>query len=161
MRGGAVGAPAVGALAAAALRRDARHRGHAAHGPAGRDDADDAAGHLAVGVHRRRRRHDRRPDDEDEGNKRPWLLPLLIAIAVLAVGGDRRAAIANANEDAPDDDRAVPTVVGLTEAEAKAKITERGPASTTAPRRRATPSRPGSSSGPTRRRAPRSSPSRP
>ncbi|KQT01904.1 Stk1 family PASTA domain-containing Ser/Thr kinase [Cellulomonas sp. Leaf395] len=123
VRGGAVGAPAVGALAAAALVATPATEATqlmappvattqtmpAATSPWG---STGAAVATADGL-----------DDEDEGKKRPWLLPLLIAIAVLAVAGIVALLIAN-NRETPETTVPVPTVVGLTEAEARTMITE-------------------------------------
>ncbi|WP_307490103.1 Stk1 family PASTA domain-containing Ser/Thr kinase [Cellulomonas humilata] len=123
VRGGAVGAPAVGALAAAALiATPATEATQLMAPPVATTQtmppatspwaATGAAVATTEGI-----------DDEDEGNRRPWLLPLLIAIAVLAVAGIVALLIAN-NREAPDTTVPVPTVVGLTEAEARTKITE-------------------------------------
>ena len=100
MRGGAVGAPAVGALAAAALLATPATEATQLMAPpvattqtmppATSPWASTGAAVATTG----------RLDDEDEGNKRPWLLPLLIAIAVLAVAGIVALLIANANKDA-------------------------------------------------------------
>ena len=105
VRGGAVGAPAVGALAAAALvATPATEATQLMAPPVATTQtmppatspwaATGAAVATTDGI-----------DDEDEGNRRPWLLPLLIAIAVLAVAGIVALLIAN-NREAPDDDRA-------------------------------------------------------
>ncbi|WP_456786177.1 Stk1 family PASTA domain-containing Ser/Thr kinase [Cellulomonas sp. P5_C5] len=124
VRGGAVGAPAVGALAAAALVATPATEATQLMAPpvattqamppatspwasTGAAVASTTGGGL---------------DDDDEGKKRPWLLPLLIAIAVLAVAGIVALLIANANKTAPETTVPVPTVVGLTEADAKEKI---------------------------------------
>ena len=90
--------------------RDPRHRGHAGHGPARRHDAGDAAGHLAVGVHRRRGRPRPACPRRTRRNKRPWLLPLLIGIAVLAVAGIVALLIANAMKNDAPEAIAVPAV---------------------------------------------------
>ena len=123
VRGGAVGAPAVGALAAAALvATPATEATQLMAPPVATTQtmpaatspwaSTGAAVATADGL-----------DDEDEGKKRPWLLPLLIAIAVLAVAGIVALLIAN-NRETPETTVPVPTVVGLTEAEARTMITE-------------------------------------
>ena len=95
LRGGAVGAPAVGALAAAALVATPATEATQVMAPARRDDAGHAAGHRAVGGHRRRGRHRPAPgaDDEDEGDASGrgccWLL---IAHRRAGRRRDRRAA---------------------------------------------------------------------
>jgi eukaryotic-like serine/threonine-protein kinase len=61
-------------------------------------------------------------EDEDE-RRRPWLMWVLIGIAVLAVAGIIALLLANRGGDTPTT-VAVPTVVGLTEDEAKQKITD-------------------------------------
>ncbi|MCR6649092.1 MAG: Stk1 family PASTA domain-containing Ser/Thr kinase [Cellulomonas sp.] len=60
------------------------------------------------------------PDDEDE-NKRPWLIWVLVAIAVLAVAGIVALLVANSGDKTPEQ-VAVPKLVGLTEDDAKAAI---------------------------------------
>jgi len=59
-------------------------------------------------------------DDEDE-NKRPWLIWVLVAIAVLAVAGIIALLVANTSDDKPTT-VAVPTIVGQTEDEARATL---------------------------------------
>ena len=131
VRGGAVGAPAVGALAAAALvATPATEATQLMAPPVATTQtmppatspwaATGAAVATTDGI-----------DDEDEGNKRPWLLPVLIAIAVLAVGGDRRAAASRTTRRRRSTTVPVPTVVGQTEAEAQDADHGGGPASTT------------------------------
>ncbi|KQY22800.1 serine/threonine protein kinase [Cellulomonas sp. Root485] len=123
VRGGAVGAPAVGALAAAALLATPATEATQVMAPpvattqtmppATSPWASTGAAVATTG-----------PDVEEEENKRPWLLPLLIAIAVLAVAGIVALLIANANKTAPDTTVAVPAVAGMLEADAKQKITD-------------------------------------
>lgn len=60
------------------------------------------------------------PVDEDE-NKRPWLIWVLVAIAVLAVAGIVALLVANSGDDTAKQVE-VPTLVGLTEDDAKAAI---------------------------------------
>ncbi|GEL99895.1 Stk1 family PASTA domain-containing Ser/Thr kinase [Cellulomonas terrae] len=123
VRGGAVGAPAVGALAAAALvATPATEATQLMAPPVATTQAmppatspwaaTGAAVSTTGGL-----------DDEEEENKRPWLLPLLIGIAVLAVAGIVALLIATLGQDPPATTVQVPAVVGLTEAEAKEKIT--------------------------------------
>lgn len=123
VRGGAVGAPAVGAFAAAALLATPATEATQlmappvattqAMPPATSPWAATGAAVTTTGG----------PDDEEEENKRPWLLPLLIGIAVLAVAGIV-ALIISMQQDPPATTVPVPAVAGLTEAEAKTKITE-------------------------------------
>lgn len=123
VRGGAVGAPAVGALAAAALvATPATEATQLMAPPVATTQAmppatspwaaTGAAVSTTGGL-----------DDEEEENKRPWLLPLLIGIAVLAVAGIVALLISVLGQDPPATTVQVPAVVGLTEAEAKEKIT--------------------------------------
>jgi serine/threonine-protein kinase len=56
---------------------------------------------------------------EDEERKRPWLIWLLVAIAVLAVAGIVALLIANANKEKEPETVTIPTLVGKTETEAK------------------------------------------
>ncbi|MEZ0446426.1 Stk1 family PASTA domain-containing Ser/Thr kinase [Cellulomonas sp. ICMP 17802] len=121
VRGGAVGAPAVGALAAAALVAT---------------PATEATQVLAPPVATTQAMPPASPpwastgaavattpfEDEEEGRRRPWLLPLLIAIAVLAVAGIVALLVANANKNAGPDTVNVPVTVGLSAAEAQAAI---------------------------------------
>lgn len=123
VRGGAVGAPAVGALAAAALvATPATEATQVMAPPVATTQAMPpatspwAATGAAVST-------TGGPDDEEEENKRPWLLPLLIGIAVLAVAGIVALLISTLGQDPPATKVAVPTVAGLVEAEAKEKIT--------------------------------------
>ncbi|KQR17152.1 Stk1 family PASTA domain-containing Ser/Thr kinase [Cellulomonas sp. Leaf334] len=122
VRGGAVGAPAVGALAAAALvATPATEATQLMAPPVATTQAmppatspwasTGAAVATTPGL-----------DDEEE-NKRPWLLPLLIGIAVLAVAGIVALLISVLGQDPPATTVQVPAVVGLTEAEAKEQIT--------------------------------------
>lgn len=123
VRGGAVGAPAVGALAAAALVATPATEATQvmappvattqAMPPATSPWASTGAAVATAG-----------PPEEDEGNKRPWLLPLLIGIAVLAVAGIVALLIANANKSNAPEPILVPSVVGMTAAEAEAAITD-------------------------------------
>jgi len=62
-------------------------------------------------------------EDEDE-RRRPWLMWVLIGIAVLAVAGIIALLVANANKNQTPTTVAVPTVVGLTEEQAKKAITD-------------------------------------
>ncbi|MBO9555861.1 Stk1 family PASTA domain-containing Ser/Thr kinase [Cellulomonas sp.] len=62
-------------------------------------------------------------EDEDE-RRRPWLMWVLIGIAVLAVAGIIALLVANANRNQTPTTVAVPTVVGLTEEQAKKAITD-------------------------------------
>nr|WP_326522625.1 Stk1 family PASTA domain-containing Ser/Thr kinase [Cellulomons edaphi] len=61
------------------------------------------------------------PDEEER--KRPWLVWLLVAIAVLAVAGIAALLIANANKNAGPTTVAVPNVVGKSEADAVNALT--------------------------------------
>nr|WP_325051501.1 Stk1 family PASTA domain-containing Ser/Thr kinase [Cellulomonas rhizosphaerae] len=61
---------------------------------------------------------------EDEERKRPWLIWLLVAIAVLAVAGIVALLIANANKEKEPETVTVPTLVGKTETEAKNLLQE-------------------------------------
>jgi eukaryotic-like serine/threonine-protein kinase len=60
--------------------------------------------------------------DEEEERKRPWLVWLLVAIAVLAVAGIAALLIANANKEAEPTMVTVPTLAGLTEEEANNEL---------------------------------------
>ncbi|ASR55972.1 Stk1 family PASTA domain-containing Ser/Thr kinase [Cellulomonas sp. PSBB021] len=60
-------------------------------------------------------------DEDDDENKRPWLIWVLVGIAVLAVAGIVALLVANSGSDDPKT-VAVPTVVGLTEDEAVAAL---------------------------------------
>lgn len=121
VRGGAVGAPAVGALAAAALVATPATEATQlmappvattqAMPPASPPWASTGAAVATAGY-----------DEDDEGRRRPWLLPLLIAIAVLAVAGIVALLVANANKNAPSDTVKVPDVSNMTEADAKSTI---------------------------------------
>ncbi|KRD43486.1 serine/threonine protein kinase [Cellulomonas sp. Root930] len=123
VRGGAVGAPAVGALAAAALIATPATEATQvmappvattqAMPPATSPWASTGAAVATAG-----------PPEEDEGNKRPWLLPLLIGIAVLAVAGIVALLIANANKSNAPEPITVPSVVGMTAAAAEEAITD-------------------------------------
>ncbi|GIG20745.1 serine/threonine protein kinase [Cellulomonas chitinilytica] len=62
-------------------------------------------------------------EDEDE-RRRPWLMWVLIGIAVLAVAGIIALLLANANKNDTPTTVAVPSVVGLTEDQAKQAITD-------------------------------------
>src|SRR6187431_1575964 len=100
VRGGAVGAPAVGAFAAAALLATPATEATQLMAPpvattqtmppATSPWAATGAAVSTTGAG---------PDDEEEGGRKKWLLPLLIAIAVLAVAGIVALIIANSNRD--------------------------------------------------------------
>jgi len=62
-------------------------------------------------------------EDEDE-RRRPWLMWVLIGIAVLAVAGIIALIIAQGNKNQTPTTVAVPTVAGLTEDQAKKAITD-------------------------------------
>ncbi len=62
-------------------------------------------------------------EDEDE-RRRPWLMWVLIGIAVLAVAGIIALLVANANRNQTPTTVAVPTVAGLTEEQAKKAISD-------------------------------------
>ncbi len=118
LRGGAVGAPPVGtAMVAAVPAGDATQV--LAPTPATQAFPPVAAPWGATGV--TTVATDTPPEDEE--NKRPWLIWVLVAIAVLAVAGIVALLVANAGDKEPEQ-IAVPTLVGLTEDEAKAAITE-------------------------------------
>jgi len=61
--------------------------------------------------------------DEDE-DKRPWLIWVLVGIAVLAVAGIIALIVANSQDEPEDKQVAVPTLVGLTADQAEAALTE-------------------------------------
>ena len=61
--------------------------------------------------------------DEDDENRRPWLIWVLVGIAVLAVAGIVALLVANSGGDEPAQVE-VPKLVGLTEEEAKTAIGE-------------------------------------
>ncbi|WP_421735690.1 Stk1 family PASTA domain-containing Ser/Thr kinase [Cellulomonas sp.] len=121
VRGGAVGAPAVGALAATALIATPATEATQvmappvattqAMPPATSPWASTGAAVTTTGLL-----------DEEEENKRPWLLPLLIGIAVLAVAGIVALLIANSLKNDAPEAIVVPSLANMTEAEAKAKI---------------------------------------
>ncbi|ADG72945.1 serine/threonine protein kinase with PASTA sensor(s) [Cellulomonas flavigena DSM 20109] len=63
------------------------------------------------------------PPDGDEDEKRPWLIWVLVAVAVLAVGGIVWAILAN--QDPPEDPTVeIPPVAGMTQEEAFAALRE-------------------------------------
>ena len=64
--------------------------------------------------------------DEEEEGRRKWLLPLLIGIAVLAVGAIVALLIANMNRSSEPETFAIPTVAGKTWAEAETVLREAG-----------------------------------
>jgi beta-lactam-binding protein with PASTA domain/tRNA A-37 threonylcarbamoyl transferase component Bud32 len=125
VRGGAVGAPAVGALAAAALVAT---------------PATEATQLMAPPVATTQAMPPASPpwsstgaavattpfEDEEEGRRRPWLLPLLIAIAVLAVAGIVALLVANANKDNAPPTVDVPSLQGMTATQAEAAIKDAG-----------------------------------
>ncbi|NUU18984.1 Stk1 family PASTA domain-containing Ser/Thr kinase [Cellulomonas humilata] len=121
VRGGAVGAPAVGALAATALIATPATEATQvmappvattqAMPPATSPWASTGAAVTTTGLL-----------DEEEENKRPWLLPLLIGIAVLAVAGIVALLIANSLKNDAPEAIVVPSLANMTEAEAKAEI---------------------------------------
>jgi len=118
LRGGHVAAPAVGAALAAVPSADATQvmappvTTTQAMPPA---TAPWGATGLATATGQEQ-------EDEDE-RKRPWLIWVLAAVALLAVGGIIWAITAN-NAPPAETTVAVPAVAGLTEAEAVAAITE-------------------------------------
>ncbi|WP_315093098.1 Stk1 family PASTA domain-containing Ser/Thr kinase [uncultured Cellulomonas sp.] len=123
VRGGAVGAPAVGALAATALLATPATEATQvmappvattqAMPPATSPWASTGAGiTTTTGI----------PDDEDPGRKRPWLLPLLIGIAVLAVAGIVALIIANSNRTDEPTLVTVPSLANMTQADAEAEL---------------------------------------
>nr|WP_307802847.1 Stk1 family PASTA domain-containing Ser/Thr kinase [Cellulomonas fengjieae] len=124
VRGGAVGAPAVGALAAATLVATPATEATQLMGPpvtatqtmppATAPWASTGAGVTTTTTGG--------PGDEEEPTKRKWLLPLLVGIAVLAVAGIVALLIANANRTAAPTTVEVPSVENLTAAEAQAAI---------------------------------------
>ena len=121
VRGGAVGAPAVGALAAAALvatpATDATQlmappvATTQTMAPATSPWASTGAAVPPAGI-----------DDEDEGNRRPWLLPLLIAIAVLAVAGIVALLVANGQKNDKPTTVDVPSLAGMTAEQAETTL---------------------------------------
>ncbi|UJP40534.1 Stk1 family PASTA domain-containing Ser/Thr kinase [Cellulomonas palmilytica] len=60
-------------------------------------------------------------DEDDDENKRPWLIWVLVGIAVLAVAGIVALLVANSGDDEPKT-VAVPTVAGKTAEEASAAL---------------------------------------
>ncbi|GEK23156.1 Stk1 family PASTA domain-containing Ser/Thr kinase [Cellulomonas xylanilytica] len=123
VRGGAVGAPAVGALAAAALvATPATEATQLMAPPVATTQAMPPATSPWASTGATVASTTGGPVDEDEPNKRPWLLPLLIGIAVLAVAGIVAFLIANGQKDAPATTVDVPAVAGLTEAAARDAI---------------------------------------
>jgi len=123
VRGGAVGAPAVGALAAAALVATPATEATQlmappvattqTMAPAATPWAATGAAVPPNGI-----------DEEEEGNRRPWLLPLLIAIAVLAVAGIVALLIANANKTDTPTTVDVPSLVNMTADQAEQELTD-------------------------------------
>lgn len=61
------------------------------------------------------------PEDVEEERRKPWLMWVLIGIAVLAVAGIIALLVANSRDNAPEE-LVVPDVVGMTRDEAKAAI---------------------------------------
>lgn len=125
VRGGAVGAPAVGALAAAALvATPATEATQLMAPPVATTQAMPPASPPWASTGAAVAATNPPFDEEDEGRRRPWLLPLLIAIAVLAVAGIVALLVANANKNAAPDTIAVPATAGMTAAEAEKAITD-------------------------------------
>ena len=121
VRGGAVGAPAVGALAAAALVATPATEATQlmappvattqTMAPAATPWAATGAAVPPNGI-----------NEEEEGNRRPWLLPLLIAIAVLAVAGIVALLIANGQKDRAPTTVDVPSLLGMTADQAETTL---------------------------------------
>lgn len=120
VRGGAVGAPAVGALAAAALvatpATDATQLmappvATTQAIPPATPWASTGAAVTTTGL-----------DDEEEENRRPWLLPLLIAIAVLAVAGIVALLVANGQKNDKPTTIDVPSLAGMTAEQAETTL---------------------------------------
>lgn len=65
------------------------------------------------------------PEDPEDEQRKPWLMWVLIGIAVLAVAGIIALLVANARDNAPEE-LTVPNVVGLTRDEAEKKIEDAG-----------------------------------
>jgi serine/threonine-protein kinase len=123
VRGGAVSAPAVGALAAAALVATPATEATQLMPPpvaATQTMAPATSPWAATGSPVGPPADG--PGDEDEDGKRKWLLPLLIGIAVLAVAGIVWLIIANSQKNAAPETVDVPSVAGLTAAAAQEAI---------------------------------------
>ncbi|MGY4644445.1 Stk1 family PASTA domain-containing Ser/Thr kinase [Cellulomonas sp. URHB0016] len=121
VRGGTVGAPAVGAAVLAPLPNDATQ----VMGPpttATQTLPPSTPPWQTTGLGAVTTTTAMGVEDEDE-RSRPWLMWVLIAIAALAVAGIVALLIANGRDDTPTT-IAVPTLVGLTEDQAKAALTE-------------------------------------
>lgn len=65
------------------------------------------------------------PEDDEDQRRKPWLMWVLIGIAVLAVAGIIALLVANSRDNAPEE-LTVPNVVGMTRDEAKAAIEDAG-----------------------------------
>ncbi|MET0788839.1 MAG: Stk1 family PASTA domain-containing Ser/Thr kinase [Cellulomonas sp.] len=123
VRGGAVGAPAVGALAAAALvATPATEATQLMAPPVATTQAMPPASPPWASTGAAVAAANPPFDDDDDGRPRKWLLPLLITIAVLAVAGIVALLVANANKNAAPDTVAVPATAGMTAAQAEEAI---------------------------------------
>jgi serine/threonine-protein kinase len=120
VRGGTVGAPAVGAAVLAPVPNDATQ----VMGPpttATQTLPPSTPPWQTTGIGAVTTTTAMGVEDEDE-RRRPWLMWVLIAIAVLAVAGIIALLLAQANKNDTPTTVAVPTVVGLTEAAAKQAV---------------------------------------
>jgi len=112
LRGGAVAAPAVGAIVPAVAAAEATQV-LAPQGPVTQTLPPASPPWGATGL------GEVATIEEEEERKRPWLVWLLVAIAILAVAGIVALLIANSNKEKGPETVAVPTLAGKTEAEAK------------------------------------------